>query len=149
MRVQCHLHPGPCGPHGCLPSYLLPRPLCWAGLTPKFQFLLSGRPQALTWLWAYQRSSGQTQTASWILCHLAVQTRYVPLAPGFPERSLWQLWSPIARMQMPEPRSPREPTEPLCESVTKCWSLSHVPLSVTPWTVAHQAPLSMGFSEPL
>ena len=24
--------------------------------------------------------------------------------------------------------------------------LSHVPLFVTPWTVAHQAPLSMGFS---
>ena len=31
-----------------------PGPLCWAGLTSKFQFLLSGRPQALTWLWAYQ-----------------------------------------------------------------------------------------------
>ena len=26
------------------------------------------------------------------------------------------------------------------------WSLSHVWLSVTPWTIAHQAPLSMGFS---
>ena len=31
-----------------------PGPLCWPGLTPKFQFLLSGRPQALMWLWAYQ-----------------------------------------------------------------------------------------------
>ena len=28
----------------------------------------------------------------------------------------------------------------------KCQLLSHVWLSVTPWTVAHQAPLSMGFS---
>ena len=28
----------------------------------------------------------------------------------------------------------------------KCWSLSCVQLFVTPWTVAHQAPLSMGFS---
>ena len=27
-----------------------------------------------------------------------------------------------------------------------CWSLSRVRLFVTPWTVAHQAPLSMGFS---
>jgi len=27
-----------------------------------------------------------------------------------------------------------------------CWSLSHVQLFATPWTVAHQAPLSMGFS---
>ena len=27
-----------------------------------------------------------------------------------------------------------------------CWSLSHVWLFVAPWTVAHQAPLSMGFS---
>ena len=26
------------------------------------------------------------------------------------------------------------------------WSLSHVRLFATPWTVAHQAPLSMGFS---
>ena len=25
------------------------------------------------------------------------------------------------------------------------WSLSHVGLFVTPWTVAHQAPLAMGF----
>ena len=29
---------------------------------------------------------------------------------------------------------------------TRAQSLSHVQLSVTPWTVAHQAPLSMGFS---
>ena len=28
----------------------------------------------------------------------------------------------------------------------KCQLLSHVPLCWTPWTVAHQAPLSMGFS---
>ena len=27
-----------------------------------------------------------------------------------------------------------------------CYSLSHVPLSVTPWTTVHQAPLSMEFS---
>ena len=27
-----------------------------------------------------------------------------------------------------------------------CWSLSCVQLSATPWTVAHQAPLSLGFS---
>ena len=27
-------------------------------------------------------------------------------------------------------------------------SLSHVQLFVTPWTVAHQAPLSMGYSRP-
>ena len=27
-----------------------------------------------------------------------------------------------------------------------CWSLIHVQLFVTPWTVAHQAPLSMEFS---
>ena len=30
--------------------------------------------------------------------------------------------------------------------VEKRWSLSHVRLSATPWTVAHQAPLSMDFS---
>ena len=29
---------------------------------------------------------------------------------------------------------------------TKCVVLSYVQLSVTPWTAAHQAPLSMGFS---
>ena len=31
-------------------------------------------------------------------------------------------------------------------SVCMCWSFSHVQLFATPWTVAHQAPLSMGFS---
>ena len=30
--------------------------------------------------------------------------------------------------------------------VVVIWSLSHVWLFATPWTVAHQAPLSMGFS---
>ena len=28
----------------------------------------------------------------------------------------------------------------------RCYSLSRARLSVTPWTAAHQAPLSMGFS---
>ena len=32
------------------------------------------------------------------------------------------------------------------ESKRKYYLLSHVRLFVTPWTVAHQAPLSMGFS---
>ena len=32
----------------------------------------------------------------------------------------------------------------MCACVLSCFS--HVPLSVTPWTVACQAPLSMGFS---
>ena len=31
-------------------------------------------------------------------------------------------------------------------SYSVCWLLSHVLLFVTLWTVAHQAPLSMGFS---
>ena len=30
--------------------------------------------------------------------------------------------------------------------IQKCESLSYVPFFVTPWTVAHQAPLSMEFS---
>ena len=34
---------------------------------------------------------------------------------------------------------------PLSPAV-KCWPLGHVWLFVTPWTLAHQAPLSMGFS---
>ena len=34
----------------------------------------------------------------------------------------------------------------LCYSMHACYSLSHVWLFATPWTVAHQAPLSMGFS---
>ena len=33
----------------------------------------------------------------------------------------------------------------LCVCVCVCVSLSHVQLSATPWTVAHQAPLSMEF----
>ena len=36
---------------------------------------------------------------------------------------------------------------PVCVKV-KVKSLSHVPLFVTPWTSAHQAPLSMEFSRP-
>ena len=31
--------------------------------------------------------------------------------------------------------------------VCVCYSLSHAQLFATPWTVAHQAPLSMGFSK--
>ena len=34
-------------------------------------------------------------------------------------------------------------------SVRKCWSLSHVQLFVTLWTVTHQAPLSMEFRQEL
>ena len=36
----------------------------------------------------------------------------------------------------------------ICESwcVPACWVASVVQLSATPWTVAHQTPLSMGFS---
>ena len=30
--------------------------------------------------------------------------------------------------------------------IPPCWSLSHIRLFATPWTVTHQAPLSMGFS---
>ena len=36
--------------------------------------------------------------------------------------------------------------EPVILSVSEVKSLSRVRLFVTPWTVAHQAPLSMGFS---
>ena len=34
----------------------------------------------------------------------------------------------------------------MCKTVCVCWLLSHVQLFLTAWTVAHQAPLSMGFS---
>ena len=43
-------------------------------------------------------------------------------------------------------------TEPSAQGAPKgqvrmvVWSLRHIRLCVTPWTVAHQAPLSMGFS---
>ena len=36
-------------------------------------------------------------------------------------------------------------TEPPGAILLLCWSLRHVQLFVTPWTVAHQAPLSMRF----
>ena len=36
----------------------------------------------------------------------------------------------------------------LINSETECSSLGHVQLFVTPWTVAHQAPLSTDFSKP-
>ena len=36
----------------------------------------------------------------------------------------------------------------LINSETECSSLHHVQLFVTPWTVAHQAPLSTDFSKP-
>ena len=35
---------------------------------------------------------------------------------------------------------------PLNPSVSKCYSLSRIRLFATPWTVAHQAPLSLRFS---
>ena len=41
-----------------------------------------------------------------------------------------------------------EPSLPILAGVlrTRLWSLSHVRPFVTPWTLVHQAPLSMGFS---
>ena len=38
--------------------------------------------------------------------------------------------------------SPRKPSIYVCE----CYVLSHVRLFATPWTIAHKAPMSMGFS---
>ena len=37
-------------------------------------------------------------------------------------------------------------TKCVCVCVCVCYLLSHVQLFATPWTVAHQAPLSMEFS---
>ena len=48
--------------------------------------------------------------------------------------------NPVQTLQGP----PSQP--PSAGSLLVCWSLSHVRLFATPWTAAHQAPLSMGFS---
>ena len=53
--------------------------------------------------------------------------------PGLP--GLWSHTSAVC---------PWTPSFSGCHCV--CWSLSHVQLFVTPWTVAHQVPLPMGFS---
>ena len=46
----------------------------------------------------------------------------------------------------PSPKSHSHSEPPPTNSCVHAHSLSHVWLLVTPWTVAHQAPLSMGFS---
>ena len=50
---------------------------------------------------------------------------------------------PCARQQSPSPHSSLPSPSP-SPSVWLCWSLSRVRLFATPWTVACQAPLSMG-----
>ena len=58
-------------------------------------------------------------------------------------------WQP---MRLPHPwDSPGKNTGVGCHFLLQCMKvkvkpLSHVRLLVTPWTAAHQAPLSMGFS---
>ena len=47
------------------------------------------------------------------------------------------------RQKVPENKGPGNLP---CQEKYQCWSLSHVRLFVTLWTVSHQAPLSMGFS---
>ena len=69
---------------------------------------------------------------------------------GLPFLSPWDLPDPgvkpgslalQADSQPPEP--PGKPPGPL---MCVCWSLSHIQLFTILWTVAHLAPLSMGFS---
>ena len=72
--------------------------------------------------------------------------RQAPLFMGFPRQEYW------SRLPFP---SPWKLSDPGSEPTSSAWqfsvcvpaqSLSHVQLYVTPWTVARQAPLSMGFS---
>ena len=53
-------------------------------------------------------------------------------------QGLWGRWiNDLDRLSYPEL---------VCVCMCVCESLSHIPFFVTPWTVACQAPLSMGFS---
>ena len=84
----------------------------------------------------------------WTVAHQA------PLFRGFSRKEYW------SGLPCPAPRYLLDPRmEPEClmspslagkffttSATWKVKSLSHVRLVVTPWTVAHQAPLSMGFS---
>ena len=54
--------------------------------------------------------------------------------------------SPVRGTISPSTYSPVEPSLLTRSSVCVYQSLSHVRLFATPWTAAHQAPLSMGFS---
>ena len=61
--------------------------------------------------------------------------RQAPLSVGFSRQEYWSglpFPSPVIKCEMSE--------------VNKVKSLSRVPLFVTPWIVAYQAPLSVGFS---
>ena len=70
--------------------------------------------------------------------------------------SEWSPWSPpLSRLDV-KGHMPRAPPsslkdrgdgtqQPISLKALKCELLGHVQLSVTPWTVAHKAPLSLGF----
>ena len=70
---------------------------------------------------------------------------------GLPFPSLGDLPDPGIEPRSPALQADALPSEPpgncdLRTWLSKCQSLSHVRLFVTPWTAAHQAPPSMGFS---
>ena len=70
---------------------------------------------------------------------------------GLPFPSLGDLPDPGIEPRSPALQADALPSEPpgncdLRTWLSKCQSLSHVRLFVTPWTAAHQAPQSMRFS---
>ena len=88
----------------------------------------------------------------------------VPLSVEFSKRECWSRWSFPTPWYLPEPgtkplslASPAADSLPPChlrsyvyltcmhECILSCFS--HVWLSATPWTIAHQVPLSMEFSK--
>ena len=64
-----------------------------------------------------------------------------PLSIGFPRQEYW------SGVPLPSPKNTGVGCNFLLQCIkVKVKSLSHVRLLVTPWTAAHQAPPSMGFS---
>ena len=96
----------------------------------------------------------------WLLATPWTVTHQTPLSLGFCRQEYWtglpfpppeDLPNPGIKSTSPVSPALQEdslPAEPIVKHLTQCMlgCFSHVWLFVTPWTVAHKAPLSMGFS---
>ena len=89
---------------------------------------------------------GRGGMRAWLPCLRVAQLEGCSLSRA-PQRVSWELWANfIATQLLPLPSPVSLTPHRCCPTKWKWSSLSRVWLLVTPWTIAHQAPLSMGFS---
>ena len=111
------------------------------------------------WIWAHRLQGSYSLKFSSIASYICLSCLYVGLAAAAAANSLQPCPTLCNPIDGSPPGSPipgilqARTLEWVAISFSNAWkwkmkvkSLSHVQLLATPWTAAHQAPLSMGFS---